>query len=202
MALQQYGSLADTLARKNRGRKHEAQVNTSPNLWAYLPNSNIGEPIAVTFNGTEVARLQPDDTLTINIRGWHTQTSCKIIKALARCSAYLSEGRVWLGTTNGLWPVGSLMQFNSFRNLVVPDEQLTADIAVRERLHAVSIADLPDRERFMLELGQYKPQLACTKNLIAFAQGKSVALTPREIVSVLDPHVFQRVVTTCRKEAV
>jgi hypothetical protein len=195
MVLLSYNNLAPKLAEKNMGRKHEANINKGPDLWARLQAGTVGNDIVVTFHGNRVATLRPDNSLTITINGWHTQSSCKIITALAGMSgAALYNNRIWFQAEPML---SNTLEFNSNCQYISQRECSEVRQTAAEQLLKVNIDCLPPRERFMYELGQYRPQPAVTKNVIAYALGRTTIdkLTPRDIFTCINAQV--RILTRC-----
>lgn len=193
MTLKSYASLYEGLKNKTRGRKHEAQISQAPDIWASLASGgNIECYFEPRYGAPQhVATLYPDNSLVVDIHGWHTQASCKIIAALTPNGAWSHKGVVWCNNH----PVLEPLRYDGLRHPVIPDRFRDMASTIAFNLAKMSIDDMPARERMMIELGTYKPQHAVTKNVIAFVTGKAdkSALSPRDIYTVLDGSTHARI---------
>lgn len=172
------------LLKKNRGRKHEEPVSVSPDIWAHHTGDDVRFYFEPGNNRVQVATLFRDNSVTIDIHGWHTKSSCKIIEALSGGMARIHKGRIWLG---GHPLLGNTIRYNEFRAREVPAEVVQLEALVSYRLSEVTVDDYPAKHRLMIELGTWKPRMACTRRVIAYVTGKcdKSELNPSELGSCM-----------------
>jgi len=186
MALESYSTLYDQLKNKRRGRLHEAQINNSPSIWAALAfDDNIYCHLETRgCSPQHVATLRPDNTLTVDIHGWHTRLSCMVIETLTSNGAWLRKGVLWCNNH----PVVMPLQYDCRRETIYPEKFLTINTIINHNLTQITLEDMPARERLMIELGTYKPRSAVTANVIAYVTGKAdkSVLNPRDIYTILE----------------
>ena len=186
--LKNYNALKEALARKNRGRPQEANVCEAPPIWAKLSSDgNIYchvEPSSERGRvSLRIATLKPDNSLTINIHGYHTPLSCKCVEALTGGRAFVYNGNLWVGQ----YPVDGLIEFNSGRTLIPPPRITAAWVKSEEMRATITLADLPAKQRLMVELGTYGTQQITSKRVISYLLGQlpKDKLTPRDIYTIV-----------------
>lgn len=172
MTLLHYNQLAPKLLAKKRGRLHEANVCTAPELWAKL--DTYDNNIYVTYMTSRVATLRPDNSLTIDIGHWHTQTSVKIIYELTRHSAWVRKNHIW---THGSPTQNGRLDYDFDRQYITPMVCLELRDKVSDRLDRVTPYELPDKGRLRLEIGSWQPVPAITEKVLAYALGKADVAT-------------------------
>lgn len=194
MTIKPYAQLAEFLAKKVRGRKHSTRCGDAlPEIWCTLTGDKT---IVFHFEPRRhppqhVATLYPDNTLVVDIHGWHTQASCKIIERLTPNATWIRKGVVW---TNGV-PVTEPLRFepyNDIRRFVIPQKFVTADNLWKSQRLLVGRDDLSPKVRLMMELGTYNVTPAISKRVVAFAKGEidKSQLGDRDIYTVLQSNMY------------
>lgn len=198
--LNSYPSLRQAIMNKTRGRKHEVNLSTGPEMWMRMPNGFDREIAVYLENGgwRPVATILPDNSLSIDIDNWHTQTSCKIIAEVAGRHAYLRKSHMWL---EGL-PVDGRIHFDSDRSFVPPPRLQAMVATARARCLCVSVFDLPPAKRLAYEIGVWRPKHAVTQQCVDYVTGKCEKdkLSPHDILTVT--YETNRVIQRVLEEAV
>jgi hypothetical protein len=185
MSLPSYPELARKIREKTRGRTFELKINDSPELWAKFRDANLVGDIQVWFEGNyhSVATLREDNSVTIDIHGWHTQPSVKIIEALTGDRCCVSKNHIWVGR----YPVDGPIEFDCNRYLVRPEKFVALEAGALANLVMVTLDDLPPKHRMMYELGTWHPEGAITQSVKDYARGKipKSQLSPRDILTIV-----------------
>lgn len=180
--LKRYDVLYPLLRDKTRGRKHSANVIEAPECWAELRGDDPN--IYVTHKHLTVAVLHPDNSMEIDIHGWHTQVSVNIIEGLTGHVVYLSKGHIWYGD----YPYTDKIRLNAIREHIPDPACVALGDDVVYRIGLVSLDDLPAKHRMMYEMGTWKPSPAITERVMAYALGEAdkSTLSPRDILTCID----------------
>jgi hypothetical protein len=184
--LASYTNLREIITIKNRGRKNEYMVSKRPEIWATMS----GEDIILKAYGTRVGTLRPDNSMTVTINGWHTQSSCKIINALARMHTYTSKGRIWANSG----PIqGDKVELDSSRTYITPDNvaKFQSDVGLRQQ--DVTLSDMTPPDRMRLEMQVWKPEPCLSAKCKEYLRGKMPKdkLSGRDIYTLCD-HIFMQ----------
>lgn len=181
--LPSYAQLHSAILAKTRGRIHEVKINTAPALWARMPYG-VDRDIHIILDAskTTICRLHPDNSMEIDINGWHTQLSCKIIEALTRYMPSVYKGRIW----HRGYPVDEQIYYDSTRTFIEPPKYVKICNAAFSRMESISFDDLPPKYRLMTELGTWTPSVAITATVKKFVQGNcgKTSLSPRDIITI------------------
>lgn len=184
--LASYTSLRETITTKNRGRKHEALVLFRPAVWGRM----VGENIGLFFKGGRVGTLRPDNSLTVDINGWHTPTSVKIIRGITGLYAGVHRNHIWVANT----PI----QFNEvnltpLRYYILPEHvaKFASDVLLRQQ--AVTLKDMAAPARLLLEMKEWVPIPCLSAKVKEYLRGNlpKSALGRRDIYTLCD-HSFMR----------
>lgn len=185
-----YAEMRDKLKSKTRGRKMSIQVSKAPNLWAtYHPSTDlitVTLQVRSTGRRLQVAQLDNQNNLTIDIHGWHTQLSTKITHVLTPYGGRLYKGRVWVGD----YPVDGPIKFCN-RHLVVQERFLEASTRMNKQLEDVTLDDLDPAYHLRYACGSWLPKKALTKAVVAYARGLigKESLSQRDILTISGLHL-------------
>lgn len=178
-----YPDLRRQLMDKNRGRKNEVMISSGPDLWAYMP-LGFDRDIQIYLDSSKqtVCTIRPDNSMTIDVRGWHTQLSCKIIACLTSSKTWLFHNQLW----HKGFPVDGPIEYGCDRRFIQPAKFVKINNEALDRMETVTLDDLPAKYRLMLELGTWDPTAAVTAKVKAFARGKidKAALSARDIWTI------------------
>lgn len=167
--LPSYPHLRRQLMDKNRGRKNEVTISSRPDLWAHMP-LGFDRDIQIYLDSSKqtVCTIRPDNSMTIDVGGWHTQLSCKIIDRLTSNQTWCFKGSLW----HKGFPVDDTVEYDCARHFIEPRKYVKINDEAFARLVLVYVDDLPAKYRLMRELGTWDPAATITAKVLDYARGK------------------------------
>jgi len=194
-----YPDLRQQIMNKTRGRKHEVLISTGPDLWTYMLHGFDGD-VHVVLDSTRqtVCTVYPDNSLEIDIHGWHSQLSCRIIELLTGHSAWSHHSNLW----HYSHPVDGPIRYDCKREFVRPPKYVAIGTKADELMEQITLADLPPKYRLLKELGQWDPAPAISGAVKAYASGEmeKAGLSARDILTIVK--VPGNVITRLFEEAI